>query len=193
MPEDEQIPIRSYRVCFVLERRIHKIDRWRIPVPFGVPLRGIVYAGAALLMILIVTGLPLLGSVVQLIHPALRFVVFPIGLAYALCLWDIDGRHAHLGLGGWLRFRVRSRRWVGFHPAPAVGGVEHLDSIRIAADEHAPHLPHGSVCGPATVVLRRPFDTRVRGRTIRVTPRNGECLRRGKQIVLGARDRLVVR
>ena len=26
------IQIRSFRVCFQLERRLHKIDRWRIPV-----------------------------------------------------------------------------------------------------------------------------------------------------------------
>ena len=37
--EREARPIRSYRVCFSLERRIYKIDRWRLPVPWGVPLR----------------------------------------------------------------------------------------------------------------------------------------------------------
>ncbi len=29
--------------CFDLERRLHKIDRWRVPLPYGLPLRSLGY------------------------------------------------------------------------------------------------------------------------------------------------------
>jgi len=42
MADQQTLQIRSFRVVFDLERRLHKIDRWRIPLPYGVPVRGLV-------------------------------------------------------------------------------------------------------------------------------------------------------
>ena len=93
--EGGTIPIRSYRVCFDLERRIHQVDRWRIPVPYGIPLRGIAYAVTCLIGVVVVQGLPLIGTVLGALHPALRLVILPVGVAYAACQLRVDGRPAH--------------------------------------------------------------------------------------------------
>ena len=43
---DNKITLRSYRLAFELERRLHRIDRFRIPVPYGIPLAALAYAVA---------------------------------------------------------------------------------------------------------------------------------------------------
>ena len=101
--------VRSYRLCFELERRIHKIDRWRIPVPYGVPLRGIAYALAAIAAVIALSGLPLAGDLLGALHPAIRLVVLPVAAGYALCRVQVDGRPAHAAALAWLRFRVGAR------------------------------------------------------------------------------------
>jgi hypothetical protein len=79
--DGERFAIRSYRVCFELERRIHRIDRWRIPVPYGIPLRGLAYAALVLAVVLVAVRLLLIGAVLGLLHPALRLVVIPVASA----------------------------------------------------------------------------------------------------------------
>ena len=59
--ERPTLTIRSYRLAFALERRIHKIDRYRLPVPYGVPLRGLAYAVVVLAVVLALTALPVSG------------------------------------------------------------------------------------------------------------------------------------
>ena len=43
MDRSRGIQLRGYRRVFRIERRLYKFDRWRIPYPHGVPLRGIGY------------------------------------------------------------------------------------------------------------------------------------------------------
>lgn len=45
-------PIRSYQRIFRPDRRLHHIEGRALPVPGGVPLRGLGYAGSALLVVL---------------------------------------------------------------------------------------------------------------------------------------------
>ena len=45
-------PIRSYQRIFRPDRRLHQIEGRALPVPGGVPLRGLGYAGASLLAVL---------------------------------------------------------------------------------------------------------------------------------------------
>jgi hypothetical protein len=45
-------PIRSYQRIFRPERRIYQVEGHVLPVPGGVPLRWLAYAGAALVMVL---------------------------------------------------------------------------------------------------------------------------------------------
>ena len=43
----DSLIIRSYRRVFEVDRRIYRVDRWALPVPGGVPLRGVGYFAAA--------------------------------------------------------------------------------------------------------------------------------------------------
>jgi len=190
--DDGTIPIRSYRLCFELERRIHQIDRWRIPVPYGIPLRGIGYAAITLLLVLVAQGVPLVGMVVGALHPAVRLVLVPVGVAYGLCQLRVDGRPAHSAGLAWLRHRIAPRRLASFR---AVGtlGPSMFGDVAVVADERSPYYRPGVVRGPARVTLRYPANARARGRTLEVTPIAGRPMWRAKRVGLADDQRLVVR
>jgi hypothetical protein len=192
MADQASTPIRSFRVCFKLERRIHKIDRWRIPLAFGVPLRGLCYAVAILLALLIAGRLPLLGGIAGGMPSPLRFVLLPIGGAYLLMQWEIDGRSAHATGVAWLRLRLAPARLVGFRSAPPTGLVQ-FGELAIAYDDRGARMRPAVVDGPATVVLRYPFAAQPRGRTLKVVGHDGEPQWRGKQVRLADGQRMVIR
>ena len=193
MSDEGRITIRSYRVCFTLERRIHKIDRWRIPVPFGVPLRGLGYAAGAALLMLALERLPGIGLAVGALHPALRFVALPVCIAFVLCRWEIDGRPAHVGLISMARFHLGPRRLIGFRAAPRTENVVRLRDVLVAPDESGSRLRRGTVRGPATVVLRYPFRARTGGGAMHITHQEGAAQWRGKQVSLTPGQRMVLR
>lgn len=193
MSDDGKLTIPSYRMCFALERRIHKIDRWRIPVPFGVPLRGIGYAAALVAASLVLGGLPLLGPLVAAIHPAIRLIAVPCCAGYLLYMWEIDGRPAHVALVSAARVGLGPRRIAGFRSAPAIGAAVRLGDVALAPDESGARLRRGGVRGPATVVLRYPFEARSSGKTLRISQRPGDAQWRGKQVTLRPGQRLVAR
>jgi hypothetical protein len=192
MAVEEPFAVRSYRLCFELERRIHKIDRWRIPVPYGVPLRGIAYAALALVVILVASGVPAVGQMLGLVHPAIRLVVAPVGVAYALCRLRIDGRPAHSAGLAWGRMLLAPRRIAGFRPA-AAGGNERLGDLVLAPDERACRLRRAVVRGPAVVLLRYPASASRRGRTLHLRQRGGGAMWRGKRVCARAGQRLMLR
>src|SRR4051794_33142108 len=92
---NEPLTLRSYRLAFQVERRLHRIDRFRIPVPYGVPLRGLAYAAVALMAVLWCQAIPAIGQAESLIPWPARFLVVPAATAVALCRLDYDGRPAH--------------------------------------------------------------------------------------------------
>jgi hypothetical protein len=193
MTHDGLSTIRSYRVCFTLERRIHKIDRWRIPLPYGVPLRGLGYAGAILATVLIIARLPAIGPLIGAIHPAIRLIVLPAGGAYLLCRLEIDGRHAHLALISATRMLLSPRRLISFRGANTRAAPVRLGAIACCPDEASGRLRHGIVRGPATVILRYPFEARVTSQTVHLSPRPGPARWRGKQITLAAETKVIIR
>jgi hypothetical protein len=113
--DGERFAIRSYRVCFELERRIHRIDRWRIPVPYGIPLRGLAYAALVLAVVLVAVRLLLIGAVLGLLHPALRLVVIR-SRRPLLTRLRVDGRPAHAAGLAWVRWRAGPRRLSPLRP-----------------------------------------------------------------------------
>lgn len=76
---DDKITLRSYRLAFELERRLHRIDRFRIPVPYGVPLAGLGYAAIIAIGLLVLSGVPVAcGEDIAVVHENQRvFVVTP--------------------------------------------------------------------------------------------------------------------
>jgi conjugation transfer TcpE-like protein len=187
--EDDHLTIRSYSVCFRLERRIHKIDRWRVPLPYGVPLAGVGWSFAVLLLVLVVAGVPIVGTIVGQLHPALRYVILPIGAAWVLTRWRIDGRSPSAAAVAYLRWRVGPRRVAGFRPAP---GELDLGEITFAADGRGAHLRPAVIGGPARIVLRYPAALRKRRRTLHVAPQSGPARWRGTEIRLQRGQRVVI-
>ena len=190
-PHDELV-IRSYRLCFELERRIFRVDRWRIPAPYGVPLSGIAYAALALVAVLVLERLPVTGELLGVLHPALRFVIVPVGLAYAAARLRVDGRPAHAAALAWLRWQVEPARVVAFR-ATGADRVELVGDLVVAADQHAARYRRCVVRGPAEVTLRYPARARARGRRLELQQTGARPLWRGKLLRLGKRQVLRVR
>jgi hypothetical protein len=192
MSDESTIPIRSFRNCFKLERRIHKIDRWQIPVPFGIPMRGVGYAVAAEVVLLFVAQLPVVGLAVGALSPPIRFGMLPIGIAFLLARWEIDGRSAHATLRSLVTMRSRPRRLVAWRALPAPGPTV-LGAVTIAADDRGARLRPGVVRGPARVLVRYPFRARERWRTLRIEPQPGPPQWRGREITVDRGQRVVIR
>lgn len=190
--EDGTVPIRSFRVCFDLERRIHKVDQWRIPLPYGLPLRSLAYFGAVLAAVLVLARLPITGQLLGVLHPAIRLVILPAAAAYFLTRWRVDGRLPHAAGLAWLRMRVEPARVSAFRAAPAPGRVE-LGPITLAPDERGARMRPGVIEGPAQVVIRYRARMRARGRTLTLSDQQGPPLWRGKQVNLREGQRLEVR
>jgi hypothetical protein len=136
--------VRSYRRVFDLERRIYRVDRFRLN-PGGVPVRGVVYLLAILASTLVATRLPLLGRAVEGVPWFLRYLALP-GLTTALLtVVRIEGRPFHVAARAMLRHRVRrgeprglrvtregraSRRGVRWSPPPILLLADGSDGSR---------------------------------------------------------------
>jgi len=189
----EPLQIRSYRVCFDLERRIYRLEQWRLPVAWGVPLRGVGYAAVALIAILMAAQLPLVGPALGALPAPVRLLIVPVGIAYALTAAKVDGRPLHAAVGSLLR-HVFAPRWVsGFARCEAPGTVVWLGDLTVAPDHTGPTLRRALIEGPCRVLLRYPArGVRRRGR-VTVTQTSSEAMWRGKTLELDADQTLQVR
>jgi hypothetical protein len=187
----EPIAIRSFRVCFQLERRVHKIDKWRIPVPYGVPVRGIGYGALLLVLVLLLGRIAVVGDLLGVLHPSLRYIMVPIGGAYVLMRWKVDGRAAHATGLSWVRMHLEPRRVAGCRAATPLGPVT-FGEVTVAPDEHSARLRPAVVEGAGRLVLRYPVRLSARGSTLRVAADGDEAQWRGKQVNLQPGQRVVL-
>jgi hypothetical protein len=190
--DQQTMQIRSFRVVFDLERRLHKIDRWRIPLPYGVPVRGLVYGFAALLAVLFVARLPLAGDALGLLPPPLRYAILPTAVAYALTQLRVDGRPAHralVALGGHL---AAPRRLVAFRTSAAVDAVT-LGEVCLAGDERSSRYRRAEIRGPVTLRLRYPARAAARGNTLTLRQTGERPLCRGKKLRVEAGQKVRVK
>lgn len=195
MKPGQGITIRSFRVVFDLERRIHKLDRWRLPVPYGVPVRGIAYFGLCLAAMVVLGSLPVIGGIVGLLSPPLRFLVVPVGAACALAWIRIDGRPGHTAIASWAHFKLSPKRLAGFRRVPAVGHVGRIGDVTLAPDERFARYRAAVIEGPSVVLLRYPsygWVGKRRRAALHVRQRPGPPLFAGKRVRLKAGQRLVV-
>jgi hypothetical protein len=195
MSDRQGLTIRSFRIVFDLERRIHKVDRWRIPTPYGVPLRGVAYWAAALIATLLLGRLPLAGELTGALSFPIRFVILPVAVAFALARVRVEGRPAHTAIAGWLRFRLSSSRLAGLRAVPCVGAVVRLDGIAIVPDERCARYRRAIVKGPTTVLLRYPSFGAIKGRrraALHVSQLAGPPLFVGKKVRLEGGQRIVL-
>ncbi len=164
--ERQALELRSYRVVFALERRLHRLDRVLLPVPYGIPLRAIGYFAAVSLGVLMMAQLPVLGTLVGLLPAPLRLFVLPCGATFGLARTRVDGRHPERLLLSWLRLSVgwltgrrlvRESAFVVCEPVVIVPACD--GSLRPA-----------TISGPGAVVVTHPCRARQRGRTLLVAP-----------------------
>ena len=188
------LEIRSFGVVFRLERRLHRIDRWRLPLPHGLPVSGLLYGLGALVALVAAAPLPLVGAALGLLPAPVRWVLLPgaVGLALARLRWD--GRPAHHALAAWGRFRLGPRYLSAFRPVRAPGTVLRvLEPITLVTDGPGPRLRRARVGGPGAVVLTYPARAEVRGSSLHLTAAGSEPLRRPRRIRLSAGQELRIR
>jgi hypothetical protein len=190
MNAQRTVAVRSYRdVVDVVERRIFRIDRWRIPSPGGVSAAAIGYFAATLVAVLVLSRLPLIGELLSSLQPALRLIGIPVLCAWALVSWQVDGRRPHHALWAWCRSRVAPRTLAGLGRAPAVGSeFAPVEGVTIAPSGDEPRYRAGRVQGPAIVLLRYPARLAVDGRGVGAAESLAERLVRAKRVRVAALD-----
>lgn len=186
--------VRSFRVVFRLERRLYKVQRWRIPVPHGIPVRGLGYGVGVLAVLLLISRVPVLGAAVAHVPAPVRFVIAPVLVAGALARLSVDGRPAHRHLSAWVRHRLNADEVSAFRPIGGVGS-EHrfLDPVPVVPDASGAVYRRAHVRGPASLVVRYPARMRGRGRRLELTPSAGSALWRAGRVELRGGQVLVVR
>ncbi len=102
--------IYSYGSVFRIERRIYRFWGKRLPMPYGVPLRGIGYAVGGLICIVISQQLPGVGWFVSQIPAPLRFVILPFCVGLLAVQVTPDGRDVHRFASSWLRHHLTPRQ-----------------------------------------------------------------------------------
>jgi hypothetical protein len=164
MDTDRRARVRSYRaVLDDVERRIYRVDRWRLPSPHGVSVRACLYAITAFAAGLIAGRVPLLGLLLGALPPSLRLVAVPVGAGAALAAWHPDGRAPHHALRGLARHLAAPRTLSGLRRTAAAGAeLVPLDEVALAAGD-GPGYRAGVVKGPARVLLRYPARIELEG------------------------------
>ena len=187
-PTDQTVTIRSYRLAFALERRIFRIERYRLPLPYGLPLRGLAYAALALALVLLAERVAGLGALVSAVPWPVRYLVLPAGAAQLLLGVRVDGRPAHQAAAAWIALRLALLRQ-----------AEHdvclrLADVALAPDERDAGFRAAVVAGPGVVIVRLPARLRPgRGRReLRVRPERGRPGRRGVRVALKGGQRMRV-
>jgi hypothetical protein len=166
--------IRSFRVVFALERRIHRVDRFRIPLPYGLPVRAAVYALVALALIVLAGRLPAVGELIAVLPAPLRFVALPAAIGFVLSRARVDGRPAHRFLVSYARHRRAPRYISAFRRIDPPGqAVRFTEPITFVSDWRR-------VVGPARLRLSEPAELEERrgGAQLVIRPAAGEVLRR---------------
>lgn len=164
MVESRGIQLRGYRRVFRIERRLFRFDRWRLPYPHGVPLRGIGYFLVLELCVFALSRLPIFGALIDLWGPAIPFLGLPLGGAFLLMQGRIDGRPPHHVLASLVWWSLRPRCLAGLSACPREGEeVLPLEEVAVAFDARESFLVKGRVMGPAKVTFRYPAVVRVEG------------------------------
>ena len=191
------VRIRSYRaVLDSVERRIYRVDRWRLPTASGVSVRACGYAIAALVLVLVLGRAPLVGALLGALPPSLRLLAIPLGAAAALTAWNPDGRAPHHALRGLLRHLVAAKTLSGLRRTEPVGtALAPLEEVQIAGGDGPAYAP-GVVRGPARLFLRYPARIELEGVRRSAADRPAEQLRLARGVVvsaLGSRSRALPR
>jgi hypothetical protein len=148
------VEIRSFRSVFALERRIYRIDTLRLN-PSGVPLRGIGYALALILVAMVAAAVPPTRWLDPLLPWYVRELGLPVAVSFVLGSLRIDGRPFHLAAGAalsqaladaWRRAFARGPR--AWRPPPVV----------LVPDGSDAGFRRMRYRGPGAVLVQRPHE-----------------------------------
>jgi hypothetical protein len=142
---------------FDLERRIYRVDQLRLN-PTGVPVRGVLYALALIVLALVCASLPALEIVMHALPWYLAYVALPIGCAVLLSVIRIDGRPFHLAAQALLGYRLKPRQSVGLRRTRAGSGVQVgarwcPPEILVLPDGSDAHVRRLRYTGPGAVLV----------------------------------------
>jgi hypothetical protein len=192
--------VRSYRTVFRRRWRIFRVQSWRLPLPGGLELRALAYFAAALGTLAALAALPLVGAAVGALPSALRLLVLPITVAWALSRWEVDGRSPHRALAGELHWALSPHTLAGLRRCPAPGTLLAPPApLCLGLDLRAPSYPRGRLDGPVRLLLRYPVAVEPIGgvgrtareraasaRSWRLRPLGGKPLRQGRVLAVPA-------
>lgn len=202
MDSPKGVTVRSYRdVVDVVERRIFRVDRWRLPTPQGVSVRALAYAAGCFAAVLVLGALPVFGQLLDLVPASLRYLALPALGGWALASLAIDGRPPHHALASAARHGARARTMAGLRATGPVGtSLSPVAAVQVAPAGDEPRYRAGRVRGPATIALRYPAQLELIGRRrlsgadvsspladakrVRVRGLAGRPLARGSQILV---------
>lgn len=186
------LQLRSYRLAFELERRIHRIDRFRIPVPYGLALSAVGWWFAAVVAVLLAARVPVVGELLGLLPWPVRLVLLPAGIAHLLCALGPDGRPAYERAVARIRFAATAQRVVAFERRrPRVR--ERLWDVCVATDDRGTHLRPAIIRGGGSVFIARPARGRLRRSGVHLTAGEDRWLGQPRRLELPTGARLEIK
>jgi hypothetical protein len=198
--------IRSYRRVFDLERRIYRVDHLRLN-PGGVPVRGIVYFLALLLLALLLDRVLPTSIVAAMLPWYIRDLGLPGLLAALLAVIRVEGRPFHLVARAVLRCHLKPRHLVALDDASReassrLGGLWHPPPIVLIPDGSDCHLRRMRYRGPGALLIAVAHERKLRRGVLATLGWRAQLSlcelddverpRRGEVIVLGRGGRLSV-
>jgi hypothetical protein len=154
MIDPEAVEIRSFRRITHMEHRLYR--GFKVPAtdfelrwPGGLPWRGFMYFVWGLAAILVAGHVYVIGTALGIVHPVLKFMILPAGLA-VLAMKNADrtdGLPPHVFAVLWARERLTRK------PRDSSAWSAKLG---VRWDEHATRLHRSMVRGPARVTFREP-------------------------------------
>src|SRR3954449_3590733 len=192
MEDSGKVVIRSFRLVFDRGyRRLFKIDRYRLPFAYGLPILGIFSAAPVALALVLVGKLPVAGPALAALPPPIHWVAIPVGLSMVMLHWRPDGLKPHTALLAWIDAALIVRELSCWQPAERDADTLDLGEVVCAPDGREPRYRSGLVRGPARVLLRYPARGWQRGRRLHVEQTSDEPLYVGTQVTLRDGEELI--
>jgi hypothetical protein len=160
-PSDRRVLIRSYALVFRMQRKLFKVDRWRLPLPGGLEIRAIVYAIVVLLGDLIVSRVALIGPITNKLPAPLHWAILPGLVVFVLVKLEVEGRPPHKVIASLLGWWVRPKYFIGLSHAVAPGIRVPIQTLCITPDWRAARYRPAEIHGPTTIVCRYPANARI--------------------------------
>jgi hypothetical protein len=149
------LEVRSFRSVFALERRIYRIDTLRLN-PGGVPLRGIVYAAALMVVALVAGSVPPTAWADAVIPWFVRDIGLPILAATLLGAARIEGRPFHTAALSLLALAGGRRRFVALAPGGSRSRRWSPPALLCVPDGSDARFRSLRYRGPGAVLVNRP-------------------------------------